>query len=83
MKIKNADMPAMPTGQSVGNASVIEGGLTKREQFAMAAMQGFLSNSDAVVKYCVTANKHSIRADGLVAKDSVRFADALLAELEK
>lgn len=46
-------------------------GLTKREMFAMAAMQGILSigNDQAT--------------EGVMANCAVRMADALLAELER
>lgn len=45
------------------------GGLTKREQFAMAAMQGILNNGIYTFADCAT--------------DAVQYADALLAELER
>lgn len=52
MTIKNGDLPAMPIsidlivpdkGESIPDQFPY--GLTKREQFAMAAMQGFTANS--------------------------------------
>ena len=48
-----------------------EEALTKRDKFAMAAMQGFLSNDgyDA--------------CDKILARDSISCAEALLAGLEK
>lgn len=46
-------------------------GMTKREQFAMAAMQGMLSNSSMSYDF-----------DGM-AHDALVYADALLAELER
>lgn len=73
-RIKNGDMPAMPTSPNDTDpawAAARDGGLTKREVFAVAAMQGMLSNS------CLSGD-----AESLVAS-SVRFADALLDELEK
>ena len=45
--------------------------LTKREQFAMAAMQGLLSDSQINMPY------------DMVAGSAVRQADVLLAALEK
>lgn len=86
--MKNSDMPAMPNPNPetypipccVGYGS----GLTKREMFAMHAMQGILSNSGGVIQ----ANPMSgtdwcnYDASGL-AKWSLECADALLAELEK
>lgn len=53
------------------------GGLTKREVFAMAAMQGALTTAAAP---CLTGMQG---AEPEVAKQAVRMADALLAELEK
>lgn len=71
MKIKNADRTAMPcNGQSNDNAF---GGLTKREIFAMHAMQGELAGS---------AN-HSRPEPEDVTSFAVKCADALLKELEK
>ena len=75
--MKNGDMPAMPIelngfGQYAPEAYL---GLTKREQFAMSAMQGLLA-SGATYKGSTT-NRH------LLSADAVAHADALLAELEK
>lgn len=78
--MRNGDMPASP--QSVSRSddgAVISSadfagceGLSKREAFAMAAMQGLLTGitADGVISY------------EEVADDSRRCADALLAELE-
>lgn len=51
-------------------------GLTKREAFAMAAMQGILA------KGSVSPSTHKTYAE-LVAQDSLTIADALLVELGK
>ena len=72
--MKNQDMPAMPIvsefGEKVGSAP----GLSKLEHFAGRAMQGHLSNPNAIL-------------DPLVDEDRARFyvqeAKRLLAELEK
>ena len=48
------------------------GGLTKREEFAKAAMQGLLAD----------ANNVEIEM-GQLARDAIRAADALIAELNK
>lgn len=53
-----------------------DGGLTKREYFAAMAMQGMLSN-DAFVD---SDNDISIAWIGVASR---RFADALIAELNK
>ena len=78
--MKNADMPAMPSSwkdfDSMGLEVTRESyhGLNKREMFAMNALQGLLSNS-------------ALALDDLsemqVARFSIEYADALLAELEK
>lgn len=75
--INNADKPAYPLldklvteGVDLG-LELKEPGLTKREMFAMAAMQGILSHREKYLD-CPTA-----------ASYSVKFADALLEELEK
>jgi hypothetical protein len=74
---KNGDLPAMPTIYADmapnGQREIYcdQTGLTKREQFAMAAMQGILA----------IGNKLDTR--GVVAECAVKMADALLAELER
>ncbi|CAM0104889.1 hypothetical protein VPHPS15B6_0045 [Vibrio phage PS15B-6] len=80
--MKNAYRTAMPNrSQSPDN---VFGGLTKREMFAMNAMQGILSNSGGVIQ----GNNHTgtgwcnSNAQDL-AKWSLECADALLAELDK
>jgi hypothetical protein len=73
MKNTNGNLPAMPTTifQQIGDIAECHsaGGFTKREQFAMAAMQGILSNSNNGMSHC--------------ARDAVMMADELLAELER
>ena len=79
--MKNGDLPAMPvldaSTQEQYNGvlnihhSVLSYGLTKREMFAMAAMQG--------LRACT--NESYLAAD--LARHAVEYADALLAELEK
>ena len=78
--IKNGDLPAMPLpngadgtpwlARDLGNPQQVIG-LTKREQFAMAAMQGILA----------IGNKSA--TEDIIASCAVRMADALLEELEK
>ena len=75
MTIKNGDKLAFPVEFSGFNQfpPEIHCGLSKREMFAMAAMQGILASlSDD----CDITPK-------LLAECSVRDADALLAELER
>ena len=76
--IKNADTPANPTHYS--NFTNAHGGidefysdnegLTKREAFAMAAMQGLLSTEQG-------CNQRNM----IIAERAVEVADALLKEL--
>ena len=74
MKNTNGNLPAMPVELSgFGQfAPEVHTGLTKREMFAMAAMQGLIA-SDA------TGTLHEPRC----AELAVKQADALLAELER
>jgi len=52
-------------------------GLTKREAFAMAAMQGFCSDRDFWL------NSLKMGELGDIARDAVHMADALLSVLEE
>lgn len=81
--MKNADMPAMPLRKSLdtweadeyetgGGRYLRANGLTKREMFAMNALQGLLSNSN--IKELSECELSEI---------ATNFADALLAELEE
>lgn len=78
MKTNNGDLPAMPQcDRNIQVFSVSRGfsakqcsGLTKREQFAMAAMQGILSCDNS-------------EFTNVAAVSAVAHADALLAKLEK
>ena len=83
--MNNGDMPAMPMFSSdakpcqvrdTSTQSTIDAsGLTKRETFAMAAMQGLLSNDSPSLILDTPINDFSFLA--------VKHADALLAELAK
>lgn len=79
--MKNGDQPAYPIqyeqeyGDHGMKEQTIKGGMTKREVMAMAAMQGFLS-------ILGDTNIGEPKPDYL-ASMSVKYADALLAELEK
>ena len=90
--MKNADSPAMPTlkieeykcseGLPVGcfqtkQRTVNHNGLTKREMFAMHAMQGLLSSSSD------SDGIWTNEGPSFIASEAVAFADALLAELDK
>ena len=75
--MNNSDMPANPT-ESISNngapyyKALPSNGLTKREAFAMAAMQGML------VKF-----KDQIVSTDDIALCSVQQADSLLKQLEE
>ncbi|HDN9804007.1 TPA: hypothetical protein P2N04_001061 [Aeromonas salmonicida] len=85
--MKNADMPAMPAGVQLDNDDpesmfhphgIMQcAGLTKREEFAKAAMQGLLAGG-----YCVSDGDARYRLKD-VPTEAMNLADALLAELEK
>ena len=68
--MKNSDMPAMPL--PLGSETVVgQQGLTKREMFAMTAMQGLCAHS---------GDYHTF--EDLIS-DAVNYADALLEKLEQ
>lgn len=82
MSIKNGDLPAMPAimlSKVESNSGLKYElktecvGLTKREQFAMAAMQGLISSG---MDWTLFDHRD-------VSEQAVIMADALLAELEK
>lgn len=75
MKYTNGDMPAMPLP-----SENLAHGLSKRELFAMAAMQGLTSSPLETEKLSHAANK-SLKV--FVVEQAVVIADALLAELDK
>ena len=74
MTAKNGNLPAMPQTNAdnlcmqTGTAKAEHAGLSKREMFAMAAMQGILANSSNLMSYA--------------ARDAVLMADELLTQLE-
>ena len=82
--LKNRDLPAQPTTacinretnsivvQQTGSNEYIFTGLTKREEFAKAALQGLLVNAER--------RELTFRT---CAAEAVRQADLLLAELDK
>jgi len=79
--MKNGDYPANPT-ESVEDSGapyykkIPSKGLTKREAFAVAAMQGWLARC-ANVPHTITLSPESM------SDVAVSMADALLKELEK
>lgn len=88
--MNNGDMPASPlTGDAYidfesalnksGSYNPECQGLTKREAFAMVAMQGLLSSTN----YPTSINGVDVCEYDLCAQASVKQADALLKELSK
>ena len=56
---------------------IYSGGMTVREQFAMAAMQGILAGKAGHLELWDS------ETDEMTAKQAIEHADALLAELQK
>lgn len=83
--IKNGDLPAMPVScsetlcQMTGTVKPEFAGLTKREQFAMAAMQGLCADIGKAYDFCPKGES----LGSYLARQAVSVADALLAGLEK
>lgn len=60
------------------------GGMTKRERYALAAMQGLLANSGGPIQANHASGWIYTNCEpGDVARESVALADALIAELAK
>ena len=90
MMFDNANAPASPIKLNeriecgmTGNITINEcddyhAGLSKHEHFAGLAMQALLS--DGIMSY---AGCHDDNLAASVARDSIKFANALLAELDK
>ena len=71
-KKTNPSDTILSTLEIIGNIACSEGGLTKREYFAVMAMQGLLSVNPAEYKY-----------DTSLLKNAVTCADYLIKELNK
>jgi hypothetical protein len=77
--MENKDKMAFPFYEpGTGFGSVSEG-LSKREIFAMSAMQGLLANHD----YNCPSRPKDIVTTMNTAKAAIHYADALLTELSK
>ena len=78
---ENGNTPAMPVVVPEKQDSYIDLGLTKREQFAMVAMQGYIAG--------ITGWSDGLDGGGCsltpeeCAKESINYADALLKALEE
>ncbi len=71
----NGESPSSPV---VAEFDVISEGLTKREAFAMAAMQNILSHYNPYESGDFDSSEYNV-----TASHAVGLADALLKELEK
>lgn len=69
--IKNGNESAYPTFET--NPDTYHGGLTKREEFAKAAMQGILAGR----------NHEADLQDEVLVRWAIEIADELLKQLEK
>ena len=101
LMMKNASTPAYPSGESYKSQRIpggdwieckkgaLHNGLTKREMFAMAAMQAqvsALNNEYAIELFTDAMEERCIPLEypeRLIAINAINYADALLAELEK
>ena len=75
---------AYPIAFDTQNGLQVFSGLTKRELFAMAAMQGFLSvmaSPEVLGSIAMGAKEAGIGPDQYIAEHAVAQADALLAAL--
>lgn len=75
--MSRADESAFPSKQDTYSA---ENGLTKRELFAAMAMQGMLADHTLAIGYGKSEGDELMEN---TVSSAVRYADALLAELEK
>lgn len=86
--MKNADLPAMPIERSVmqlheGERLSLCTGLTKRETFAIHAMQGLLSGGEGANSKSIFGAVCNISHEEMLSHRAIALADALLRGLEK
>ena len=89
--MKNSDLPAMPQaatengyGCNYGNEpGQVAQGLTKREMFALHAMQGIFSGNSLKELGDIAKENGLDNVSDYIFELSVNSADALLAELDK
>lgn len=84
----NADLPAksiLKASKEQGDvvSHEYEGGLSKREKFAMAAMQGLLSHPNNITEIERTAEDNDVSKSKALSSLSIECADALLTELNQ
>ena len=82
--MNNKDLPAYPTSPNSNDpnwAAAHTGGLTKRELFAMSALQGVISNAALLNE----AGRVNNEADALIlaASMAIRAADETLKQLDE
>jgi hypothetical protein len=63
-----------------GSFITAHGGITIRQQFAMAAMQGIFSNADSLETHAKIANKVGVSHEVVIARCSFDMADAMIEE---
>ena len=87
--MKNSDKSAMPN-QALGADGLptheAEFGLTKREMMAMhicAGISGSIDSEDCYRRIKIMAERCGVNVSQWIARDAVKQADALLAELER
>lgn len=86
---ENAAAPAFPSSPSFQTANgdpwrpadIGCAGMTKREAFAKAAMQGLLSAPGVYVGAIDAEHRTTAKASEMVAREAVDYADALLERL--
>ena len=95
--MKNADMPAMPIvgGDEPVNMESswyeyhgehLAFGLTKREMMAMhmcAAITGSINSEECYQRIKLMSDNCGVKVSEWIARDAVKQADALLAELDR
>ena len=82
MTNNRGDMPARPFEGGANNQEQPDTGLTIREQFAVAAMQGLLSDCENLPRLHISRGVLECPKK-TIAMASIQYADALLAELER
>ena len=74
--MSNKDQPAFPLDLLGEKSNLCHGGLTKREYFAAAALQGLLANGSLPMR----ANENRVAVAG---EHAIAYADWILQELER
>lgn len=64
-----------------GSTSKVEPGLTKREYFAVKALQGLTASGEVLNVAMVMSDEDKSTVQEIIAVASVKYADALIKEL--